>query len=82
MPEATTAEQGTQRDLEAKVAELERKIERIRRCKGAQGASGCYALGMALAVVLSWARNASILWAIAHGIFSWGYVIYFAVTRK
>jgi hypothetical protein len=37
---------------------------------------------MAIAVVLSWARNASILWAILHGVFSWGYVIYWAVTRK
>jgi hypothetical protein len=39
-------------------------------------------LGSALAVVCSWQRNRSILWAILAGIFSWFYVIYFAVTRK
>ena len=39
-------------------------------------------LGSALAVVCSWQRNRSILWAILAGIFSWIYVIYFALTRK
>ena len=39
------------------------------------------ALGMSIAVVLSWSRNASILWAILHGFLNWFYVIYFAVTR-
>jgi hypothetical protein len=39
-------------------------------------------LGAALAVVCSWQRNRSILWAILAGIFSWFYVIYFALTRR
>jgi len=39
------------------------------------------ALGMSIAVVLSWSRNASILWAILHGFLNWFYVIYFALTR-
>ena len=39
-------------------------------------------LGSARAVVLSWHRNRSILWAILHGILSWIYVIYFDLTRK
>ncbi len=39
-------------------------------------------LGSAIAVVCSWQRNRSILWAILAGIFSWFYVIYFAVTRQ
>ena len=39
-------------------------------------------LGSALAVVCSWDRNRSILWAILAGILSWIYVIYFALTRK
>jgi len=39
-------------------------------------------LGSAIAVVCSWQRNRSILWAILAGIFSWFYVIYFALTRK
>lgn len=39
-------------------------------------------LGAAIAVVCSWHRNKSILWAILAGFLSWFYVIYFAVTRE
>lgn len=39
-------------------------------------------LGSVIAVVVSWSRNKSILWAILHGILSWLYVIYFALTRE
>ncbi len=38
-------------------------------------------LGSVLAVVCSWQRNRSILWAIVAAFISWIYVIYFAVTR-
>jgi hypothetical protein len=38
-------------------------------------------LGAAIAVVCSWQRNRSILWAIIAGLLSWLYVIYFALTR-
>lgn len=38
-------------------------------------------LGSAIAVVTSWHRNRSILWAILHGFLSWIYVIYFALAR-
>ena len=38
-------------------------------------------LGSAVAVVLSWHRNRSILWMILAGMISWVYVFYFAVTR-
>jgi ABC-type Fe3+-siderophore transport system permease subunit len=38
--------------------------------------------GTVLAIVCSWQRNQSILWAILHGFFSWFYVIYFAATRQ
>ena len=37
--------------------------------------------GSALAIAISWSVNKSILWAIAHGLFSWFYVIYYALTR-
>jgi hypothetical protein len=37
--------------------------------------------GSALAIAISWSVNHSILWAIVHGILSWLYVIYFALTR-
>lgn len=39
-------------------------------------------LGSVLAVVCSWERNRSILWAIIASLFSWFYVIYFALTRR
>ncbi len=35
--------------------------------------------GSALAMVISYAKNHSILWAIVHGILSWFYVIYAAL---
>lgn len=38
-------------------------------------------LGSALAIAISWSVNQSILWAIIHGILSWLYVIYYALTR-
>lgn len=39
-------------------------------------------LGSVLAVVCSWQRNRSILWAVITGLLSWLYVIYFAITRR
>jgi ABC-type Fe3+-siderophore transport system permease subunit len=39
-------------------------------------------LGTVIAVVASWTRNRSILWAMLHGFLSWFYVIYFALTRR
>lgn len=37
-------------------------------------------MGSALAMILSFDRNGSILWAIVHGLLSWIYVIYHAFT--
>lgn len=37
--------------------------------------------GAALAIAISWSVNKSILWAVIHGVFSWFYVIYYALTR-
>jgi hypothetical protein len=39
-------------------------------------------LGSALAIAISWSVNHSIMWAIFHGILSWLYVIYYALTRN
>jgi len=39
-------------------------------------------LGSVFAIVCSWHRNHSILWAIVAGLLSWIYVIYFALTRR
>ena len=43
--------------------------------------SGGIGLGSAIAVAISWSINKSILWCILHGIFSWFYVIYYAIIR-
>ncbi len=47
----------------------------------ARAAKAGISFGTALAIVISWHQYQSLLWAIIHGIFSWLYVIYFAVTR-
>lgn len=39
-------------------------------------------LGSVIAVVISWGRNKSILYAIIHGIFSWFYVIYYYLKLR
>lgn len=39
-------------------------------------------LGTIIAVVISWSRNKSILWAIIHGILGWLYVIYALLVPK
>jgi hypothetical protein len=38
-------------------------------------------LGSAIAVAISWSLHKSIIWAVIHGVFSWFYVIYYALTR-
>ena len=38
-------------------------------------------LGTIIAVVVSWSRNKSILWAIIHGLLGWLYVIYAIIVR-
>ena len=75
----------TIRDIENRIGELERWAAELIGEGLVSLRGGCiglgYAFGMALAITLSWSRNASILWCILHGALSWGYVIYFAVTR-
>ncbi len=36
-------------------------------------------MGSALAMIISWSLNQSVLWAIIHGLFSWLYVLYYLV---
>jgi len=64
-------------ELEERVSALENKFNQLSQ----SAVTGFYALGTAIAVVLSWSRGASILWCILHGILSWIYVIFFALTR-
>ncbi len=44
-------------------------------------ASSGITFGSALAMILSYSVNKSIIWAIIHGLFSWVYVIYFALFK-
>jgi hypothetical protein len=37
--------------------------------------------GSALAIAISWSVHHSLLWAIIHGVLSWIYVVYYALTR-
>ena len=46
-----------------------------------EGAKYGVGFGSALAIAISYTANHSILWAIIHGIFSWLYVIYFALFK-
>ena len=39
-------------------------------------------LGTIIAVVISWGRNKSILWAIIHGLLGWLYVIYALIVKN
>jgi hypothetical protein len=39
-------------------------------------------LGSVFAVITSWTRNRSLMWALIHSIFGWLYVGYFQITRK
>lgn len=39
-------------------------------------------VGTVLAIVISWSRNESILYALIHGAFGWLYVIFFFFTRE
>jgi hypothetical protein len=48
---------------------------------GAESVKYGVSFGTALAVAISYTNNHSILWAIIHGIFSWLYVIYFALFK-
>ena len=67
-------------DINIKVNNLERAIRAGSKChkkdKWKCEGSGCWIFGSALAIVLSYTQNSSILWAIIHGLVSWFYVIY------
>jgi hypothetical protein len=75
-------------DLQSEIEELSERVEALESSAEQSGSTSRdgiglgYALGMAIAVTLSWSRNASILWCILHGLLSWGYVVYFAATRR
>jgi hypothetical protein len=53
----------------------------MQRPDGGQVVKTGIGLGSALAVTISWSLHKSILWAILHGLLSWIYVVYYALTR-
>ena len=52
------------------------------RQHSASAAKAGIGFGTALAIAISWSANKSILWAIIHGVFSWFYVIYYAIRYQ
>jgi hypothetical protein len=68
-------------DINIKVDGADELIKEGKRWKKEKGCwnhtgMGIWGFGSALAMVLSYVQNSSILWAILHGIISWIYVIY------
>jgi hypothetical protein len=49
---------------------------------GKNAATAGIGFGSALAIAISWSANKSILWVILHGLFSWFYVIYYAIRYQ
>jgi hypothetical protein len=47
-----------------------------------EGAKYGVSFGSALAIVVSYNANHSIIWAIIHGLLGWFYVVYFALFRS
>lgn len=47
----------------------------------AKAATAGVGFGTALAITISWSLHKSLFWAIVHGLFSWLYVVYYALTR-
>ncbi len=67
-------------DINIKVNNIDKAIRRCvkqnKKEKWKCNGGGFCVFGSALAMILSYTQNNSILWAILHGIISWFYVIY------
>lgn len=50
--------------------------------KKVSAASSGITIGCALAMIISWERSHSLLWAIVHGLCSWFYVAWFAIWGR
>lgn len=49
--------------------------------RSVEAAKSGITFGTALAIAISWSTHKSLFWAIVHGLLSWIYVIYYALTR-
>lgn len=70
-------------DINIKIGNLDKAIKNAQKwhcqnekAKWKSNGIGAWGFGSALAIVLSYTKSSSILWAIIHGILSWFYVIY------
>jgi hypothetical protein len=65
--------------IDIKVRNLDEacKIKKVKYANS--GCKGFWIFGSALAMIISYAKSSSILWAILHGILSWFYVLYRAM---
>jgi hypothetical protein len=57
-------------------------MAKIKKRKYGYVISSGISFGSALAIVLSYVQNGSVLWAIFHGILSWFYVLYFVIVYR
>lgn len=68
--------------IASKFEEIEGRLKELEhRDRTHSGGIGFWGFGATLAIILSWSRNASILYCVGHGLASWIYVAYFAFTR-
>ena len=70
-------------DVDIKIRNLDKVINAKRKgriiCGTRGGGCNCWIFGSALAMILSYTQNSSILYAILHGILSWFYVLFRAM---
>jgi hypothetical protein len=69
----------TKKALSAEIVNTQRPIVVKKQIINHHNSSHFWIFGSSLAMILSYERSASILWAIAHGIFSWFYILYRAL---
>lgn len=63
-------------DLSIKIKDVNKVAKASSKIQCNKGCSHFWVFGSALAMILSYERSSSILWAILHGIMSWIYVLY------
>lgn len=78
-------------DVDIKIRNLGKAIKEHEKCCGTndkmKGHCGhkhcgnCWIFGSALAMIISYERSTSILWAILHGALSWFYIIFRAMQN-
>jgi hypothetical protein len=67
------------RNLGKVIRAEERKKKKSWCGGGVKPCGNCWIFGSALAMILSYTQNSSILWAILHGVLSWFYVLFRAI---